>query len=65
MDAEWVVYAASAIGSPRQKYACESISDWESYKELHPRYPADEQLVARGLTEAQAKAMVALSKGET
>lgn len=61
-ETEWVVYRLTMLGKEPEQFACEPWCEWDEYAQEEPDYPADEQLIARGLTQEQAKKMVELSK---
>jgi len=61
---EWVVYNGKT-GSTREHHVfCESWEDWLRYKKYNPAWAGDNTLVARGLTQEQAEAMVQLTQEE-
>ena len=61
---EWVVYRGDAESKVAHKVYCESWKDWVSYRQRNPAYIGHNELVARGLTEDQARAMVQLTQEE-
>jgi phage terminase large subunit-like protein len=62
---EWVVYNGSTGSSVEHKVYCESWEDWmnyaNKYMRLH-REPPPNKMVARGLTQEQAEAMVQMTR---
>jgi hypothetical protein len=62
MEAEWVVYNGETGGPNAHKVYCESWEDWVSYKRRNPAYIGQNELVARRLTEDQARAMVQMTQ---
>lgn len=64
-ETEWVVYGGDK-DSPNvaHKVYCESWDDWAAYRKHQTKYRDNNPLIARGLTEAQARAMVRLTNEE-
>ena len=61
---EWVVYRGDAESKVAHKVYCEPWEDWVSYRRRNPAYIGHNELVARGLTEDQARAMVQMTQEE-
>lgn len=61
---EWVVYNGEKGGPNEHKVYCESWEDWEHYKRTYRSWAGNNKLVARGLTEDQARAMVQMTQEE-
>jgi len=62
MEAEWVVYNGEKGSSVEHKVYCESWKDWLAYLKHNPERKGNNKLVARGLTQEQAEAMVQMTR---
>jgi hypothetical protein len=61
---EWVVFYGETGGPREHTVYCESYESWLAYKKFNPRWAGNNKLVARGLTEDQARAMVQMTQEE-
>jgi hypothetical protein len=61
---EWVVYRGETGSKVEHKVYCESWVEWEAYLRRYPYRKGVNKMVARGLTQKQAEAMVQMTQEE-